>query len=301
MSKENNTSEQVNQVSDSLVLQYVEAAALAGDRVRTVIIVMLVASVFVFTQIMNADGWWDRRIETRVYALRLLDSNFDEKADILSKDPQAQEKETVIYQRARHFINNSGYKVNDKNDQDRLKDQIKELTKLRDQELRLVRLPFFGAAFDANDMGIFAGITFTVVLLWLALTIKREHRNIQIAFGIAKTKESFQLCYNLLAMRQVISVPPTLANRLSRPLGYMFKVLYLMPLLIYVCLFYHDWDTRSTGHGLGWDKMNRLLWVSGICLFFILILTIICFAIIYKKDKDWVEYTKKVRELIQTQ
>lgn len=289
--------ELANKTEDSSVLQYINVAASATDRARTVIIVMLVASVFVFTQLRNADGWLDRRIDVRIYALRLLDKNFDADKEILSKPPQDRDKEAELYKRARHFIDGSGYKVDDASDKDRLQTQIKDLTRMRAEQMRLVRIPFFGAVFDANDTGIFAGITFSVVLFWLALTINRERRNIQIAFRTAEAQGKLHLCYNLLAMQQVLTVPPTKANRFWKPLGYMSKALYLMPLVIYGCLFHHDWSTRDTGYGLGWDKMNTLLWSSGVFFVLILILTVICFVISLKIDNDWVRYTKKIRSL----
>ncbi len=284
-----------DKTEDSSLLQYINVAASAIDRSRTVIIVMLVASVFVFTQLRNADGWLDRRIQVRSYAWRLLDKDFDAEKAILSKSPKEQADEAVRYSRARYFLSESDYKIGDEKDKERLLDEIKGLTRSRFEQMRLVRLPFFGAVFDADDMGIFAGITFTVVLFWLTLTINRERRNTQVAFEAAKTPKSFRLCYNLLAMQQVLSVPPTKANRFWKPLGYISKALYVMPLVIYGFFFYHDWSTRDVGYALGWDKMNTLLWASGVFLFLILILTVLCVATSLKIDKDWKGYTAKIR------
>ncbi|MGB7923035.1 MAG: hypothetical protein WCF57_07300 [Pyrinomonadaceae bacterium] len=290
-----------SKAEDSSVLEYVKVAASAIDRARTVIIVMLVASVFVFTQIRNSDGWLDRRIEARIYGLRLLDKDFDETKDVLSKPPGERPAEALRYERARYFIDRSGYKTGDPDDKERLRSELKDMTRARGEQMRLVRLPFFGAVFDADDMGIFAGITFTVVLFWLTLTINRERRNTQIAFRAAETQGSFRLCYNLLAMQQVLTVPPTRANKFWKPFGYISKALYVMPLVIYGFLFHHDWDTRHVGNALGWDKMTTLLWASGAFFVLILILTIICFSTSLKIDKDWIIYTRKVKSLIKTQ
>jgi hypothetical protein len=285
--------ELASKTEDSSLLQYINVAASAIGRARTVIIVMVVACVLVFTQIRNADGWLDRRITVRIYALRLLDKNFDDKKEVLSKPLDQQAKESELYDRARYFIGDAGYKIGDPNDQERLKAQINDLIKIRDEHMRLVRLPFFGAAFDANDTAIFAGITFTVVLLWLTLTMHRERLNTQIAFRIAEVQGSLQLCYNLLAMQQVFTVPPTRANRYWKFLGYISKSLYAMPLVIYGVLFHHEWNTRGTGYALGWDKMKTLLWACGVFFVLIFILTIICFNTSLKIDKDWVRYTKR--------
>ena len=289
--------ELANKTEDSSVLQYINVAATAIGRARTIIIVLVVASVFVFTQVRNADGWLDRRITVRTYALRLFNPTFDDKKDVLSKPPEKRDAEAQLYERARYFIDNSGYIIGDPNDEDRLKTQIKDLIRMRDEQLRLIRLPFFGAAYDANDTAIFAGITFSVVLFWLTLTMNRERLNTKIAFSIAEANGSFQLCYNLLAMQQVLTVPPTRANRYWKILGYISKALYVMPLAIYGLLCHHEWDTRNVGYALGWDKENTLLQSCGFFLALILILTIICFATSLKIDKDWVKYTQKVRTL----
>jgi hypothetical protein len=291
--------ELADKTEDSSVLQYINVAALAIDRVRTVIIVMLVASVFVFTQVRNSDGWLDRRIEVRNYALRVLDENSDYKEEVLSKDPKERDAETQKYDRATYFIVKSGYKIGDQNDKDRLLDEIKNLTHARSEQMRLVHLPFFGAVYDADDTGIFAGITFTVVLFWLTLAINRERRNTQIAFRAAENRGGLQFCYNLLGMQQVLTVPPTNANRFWKPLGYISKALYVMPLVVYGFLFYDDWSTRDVGYSLGWDKMNTLLKASGAFFILILVLTIICLVTSLKIDKDWAGYTEKVRSLTE--
>lgn len=287
--------ELASKTEDSSVLQYINVAASAIGRVRIIIIVMVVASVFVFTQVRNSDGWLDRRITVRIYALRLLDKDFDEKKEILAKPVEERSPETEMYDRARYFIKDSGYRIGDENDKDRLRTQIKELIQIRDEQLRVIRLPFFGAAYDANDTAIFAGITFSVVLFWLTLTMHRERLNTRIAFRAAETRGSLQLCYNLLAMQQVLTVPPTRVNKYWKFLGYVSKTLYFMPLLTYGLLFDHEWNTRNVGYALGWDKMKTLLWACGCFAVLILILTMICFATSLKIDNDWARYTKKVR------
>lgn len=282
---------------DSLVLHYINVTASAIGRVRIVIIVMIVACVFVFTQVRNSDGWLDRRITVRIYALRLLDKDFDDQKEVLSKSEDKRASEAELYKRARNFIEVQRYTIGDQDEKDRLQNQIKDLIRIRDEQMRVVRLPFFGAAFDANDTAIYAGITFSVVLFWLTLTMNRERLNTQVTFRIAESRGSLRLCYNLLAMQQVLTLPPTRANRYWKILGYVFKLLYVTPLAIYGLLFHHELDTRATGNSLGWDKLVTLLWACGAFFILILILTIICFTTSLKIDKDWAKYTEKVKSL----
>ena len=174
----------------------------------------------------------------------------------------------------------------------RLTTELEGLEKLRDEQLRLVRLPFFGAVFDADDMGIFAGITFTVVLLWLTLALNRERRNTEIAFREAKERGRSQLCYDLLSMQQVLTVLPNAQSRIWKPLGYLSKALYVMPLVVYSCLYYQDLMTRDIGNALGWDKMDTLLVASGVFFVLILGLTIACLITSVRISKDWTRYTR---------
>lgn len=277
----------------SSITQYIKATTSATDRTRTVLIVMVVASVVVFTQIRNDDGWFDRRIAVRQHALRLLDSKFDADKAVSSLQAGDRADECLWYERAQYFITKSGYRVDDSGDQARLGHEIEDLTKLRDEQLRLVRLPFFGAVFDADDMGIFAGITFTVVLLWLTLSISRERRNTELSFKIAKTLNKSPLCYDLLAMQQVLYVPPNAPSRIWKPLGYVSKALYILPLVVYGYQFYRDWKTRFVGNALGWDKMNTLLWASGAFFTLILCLTVVCLITSLRMANDWREYAKQ--------
>ncbi|MBC7909487.1 MAG: hypothetical protein H7Y30_03240 [Pyrinomonadaceae bacterium] len=294
MENKKNSDEQLNEIETSL-LQYINATTSAGNRARTVIIVMLVASVYVFTQVRNADGWLDRRIEVRVNALRLF-KNFDKDKVALPGEPKDPPPAGENRDRAQAFINR-GYRIDNYDDYTRLQTQTQSLIRMRDEQLRLVRLPFFGAAFDANDMGIFAGITFTVVLFWLFLTIHVERSNLQTTFRVAEAQGSLRHCYNLLAMQQVLSVPPTMANKLWRPFGYISKLLYLMPLGVYIWLFHHDSETQDSGYILGWDHMTHLMRTSKVCLVLIFIFTTLCLVISFLKDREWTKYTEKIKSL----
>ena len=64
-------------------------------------------------------------------------------------------------------------------------------------------------------------------------------------------------------MQQVLTVPPTRVNKYWKFLGYVSKALYVMPLMTYGLLFYHEWNTRNVGYALGWDKMKTLLSACG--------------------------------------
>lgn len=291
-----NNEEPDEEKMDSSVLQYIKATTAASERARTVIIVMVVASVVVFTQIRNDDGWLDRRINVRIYALRLL-SDIDQEKEISSKPLNKQGVERDWYERAQKFINQNNYSTNDKakaNDIERLKGELGELVKLRAENMRLVRLPFFGAVYDANDTVIFAGITFSVVLLWLTLALNRERRNIEITFRAAKSQQKSRLCYDLLAMRQVLTVPPTTDGTIWKAISYATKALYIMPLLVYGWLLALNWINRErAGDPLGWDKVHRAFASGGLFFAVILCLTLVCLFTSLILGRDWARYAKQ--------
>jgi hypothetical protein len=278
----------------SSVLQYVKATTAASERARTVIIVMVVASVVVFTQIRNDDGWLDRRINVRTHALRLLDSTFDQKKEIDAQKPEDRKGERDWYIRAEYFVAARKYKAGSAEDRQRLQNEIDGLIKLRAENMRVVHLPFFGAVYDANDTLIFAGITFTVVLLWLTLSLNRERRNIQITFHEAEALGKSRLCYDLLVMQQVLTIPPASQGVVWKSISYVSKALYVMPLVFYSWQLHNDWQERGdAGHPLGWDMMHHVLAAGGFFFVLILCLTVVCLATSFRLREDWVRYAEQ--------
>jgi hypothetical protein len=281
------TEQSERQKVNETVLEYVKAATSASDRARAVMIVLVTATVLVFTVIWNtggwhtSGGWFDERIRLRVAALKHFDPGFNPDGESLS----AEEKD--LHQRAKKFLTLAHYNTASTVDKERLSEDVKHLNRIRTEEIRLVHVPFFGIVFDMNDLGIFAGVTFTVVLLWLRYSLAREYRNLKLALNEAEEKKQLKLAYELLVMQQVLTVPPMKDQPRRRIWAFVAKILYMIPLLIYAWQYKTDWDTSDVGNLLSPRNMTTLLWTNAVMLILILFLTIQCLHLSIKIDRRW--------------
>jgi hypothetical protein len=277
---------------ESSVLQYVKAAASSSDRARTVIIVMVTTSVLVFVGFWNnsGGGWLDQRIELRRDALRFFNEpGFDPEKDG-SLTPEDQER----YKRAKQFISNAKLNPRSPDDKEQLLDEIKELRKVRIEKIRLIQVPFFGAVFDMNDMGIFAGITFIIVLLWFRYSLSRQLSNFRLTFKEAEDKGQLKLCYDLLAMQQVLTVPPIGGQKRQKIWAAIAKVLFFIPLLVQLEQIRLNWATRSYGYVLSEKLTIILLITNAISLLITAILTWQCVSLSLQVDKALKDAVRKV-------
>ena len=88
-----------------------------------------------------------------------------------------------------------------------------------------VNIPILGASMDINDLSLMAGLSFSILLSWFQFSLRRQHDNVKKLFEIAKEHGELSTAYDLLAMTQVLTVPParnanspafSFARRLSR-------------------------------------------------------------------------------------
>jgi len=288
---------------ENYILEYVEAAVTSSDRARAVIIVMITASVLAIMPTWNAggmwedgEGWMDSRINTRKAALRFFDPYYD------PDNPKLSEKEKDMNRRAFNFLESSGLKRGKLEHKKILDEEITQLKKIRSEQMNIIHTPFFGAAFDVNDLGFFSGITFAIVLVWLRFSLARELRNLKLAFNEAESKRGklLRLCYDLLAMHQVLSVPPMpREKRRFFRWGRWFWVstalsLYLVPALVYG---YHlESNRQSIGIGMMLNPANVTFQLkAGAGLWsLIIVLTITCFVYHLRIDGEWRRVCKKI-------
>lgn len=266
------------QLNDT-VLEYVKAATSSSDRARGILMVIITASVLVFTAYWNTGGWLDSRLAVRTAALSHFDPNFDPAAVPANKRD--------LHDSARQLIAVYGWDTRHPGHRQVLENQIEQLSKVQSERFRIIHVPFFGVVFDMNDLGIFAGITFCVALLWLRLSLAREHRNLEIAFEEAGERDRLKLCYELLSMHQVLTVPPIPGQRFRRVWSTISMFLYVIPALVYFVQFRSDWSSRDLGYILSRQNMNRLLVMEAISFTFVLLLSYQCVRLYMKIDHEW--------------
>jgi len=146
-----------------------------------------------------------------------------------------------------------------------------------------VRVPFFGVAFDVNDLGLLVGIGFVAILLLLRFSIRSEIIGLRVSFKIVKSltprsRDALERFYDLLAMKQVFTLPRLNVTDLSvehhgkhqwsshEPnwsvwiLRFIHKLICCLPFFVYTIVAWHDLKgTRSIGESIDPDHFTALI------------------------------------------
>jgi hypothetical protein len=194
------------------------------------------------------------------------------------------------YQRAKLFIEQSGLTPeNTEENKKTIGPEIKQLKKIRREQINLIHMPFFGVAFDSNDMGIFAGLSFTVILLWLWFSLGRELRNLRMTFKEAEGKGGRQqrLCYELLAMHQILTLPPIEGQEFRRIKVVIAFSLHLIPAAVYLYEHLSDVWSRDTGVMVNPARAQFGLEAGAVFLGLIIMLTVLCLSYYMRIDREW--------------
>ena len=109
-----------------------------------------------------------------------------------------------------------------------------------------------GITFDINDLGLFAGITFPLLLLWLIVSLRREAENMRALFAETSDDE-LPAVYRLISMTQVFSVPPKITDKptFAASLWKLPKsLLFVAPAGVQTAMAWLDWSTLPWGRTL---------------------------------------------------
>jgi hypothetical protein len=110
-----------------------------------------------------------------------------------------------------------------------------------------VSIAAFGITFDPNDLGLFSGITYLVVLVILRSCLARQLVNLKICLAKAEQYKCLQDSYPLLSMGQVLSIPPSEHYAKKELWGYVHKALYFLPILVHGVVVLYDLKTIEIG------------------------------------------------------
>lgn len=168
-----------------------------------------------------------------------------------------------------------------------------------------VRVPFFGVAFDVNDLGLLSGLGFVIILLMLRFSIRNEIVSLRLGFKEAmaaneKNPTQLETFYHLLAMRMVVTLPDMendIVPNWDKDTGVLQKIsklVYFGPLVIYTLIAAQDFITFWIGKELSGIRTYLLIAYTPLFWFTILALSIWCYQKMKKIDRIWIEYWKKI-------
>jgi hypothetical protein len=181
-----------------------------------------------------------------------------------------------------------------------------KLEEMRTGNILLIHIPLAGGVFDVNTLGLWAGLTFAVILLVFRFSLWREYLNLKTTFQAAKP-EHLEFCYLSLAMQQVLTVPPPLAKRktpgqekpeqkdairfrsrmLPKPWGMATQLLYFPPVIIQSLIILNDIKTESIGDIFSPNLTAASIWLSVALLGFMVFLTVNCLRLSRGIDRQW--------------
>ena len=159
----------------------------------------------------------------------------------------------------------------------------------------VVRVPLLGVTFDVNDLGLIGGVTLVILLLTMRFVLSREGENLRLAFREAASLGQVEAFYRLLAMRQVLTVPPGTAIDRTWLVRWTPKVFIGLPLFVQVCVTTHDVWTASIGFQVTWSRTCLLLLSEIFLLGCIIVLTWIAVRQLVAVDSMWEDEWTRLR------
>jgi hypothetical protein len=151
----------------------------------------------------------------------------------------------------------------------------------------VVRVPFFGFSFDINDIGFLGGLGFLIILTCLRFCLTREIDNLRLAFAEARRIGKLDEFYQLLAMRQVFTVPPNSSIKRTRLLIYVPKLIPWFSVLVYLVLVFNDAHTGPIGREIQPQRFTYLMAFEYPAVILITILATTVTSRLIRMDEMW--------------
>ncbi len=271
-----------------LIDRFIDAAAESTKRARLVLIVITVASVLGFSATWNSSsgGWLNSRLQVSDDVQRwwtYLTSDSEPNSLSVKESERFQQAKKYVAVRIPHH---------DLEDSIQVATDAAIFRDLRAHEVQTIRVPFFGVSFDVNDLGLIGGFGFAVVLMWLAFSIHTERHDTAVALQRATELGVLPYAFDLIRMRQVMTIPPTPGSDKPSPLRWVTKLLFTFPFLVQLRIFVFDAATWPAGESISPPATKFAVAGGGMFLMIVLVLTIWCIYLSFGVDADWERYAK---------
>jgi hypothetical protein len=279
--------------------RYINAAEDSSGRARWVILIIVTTCILVFAGFLNSrpGNWLDARVHAAQNAFlywniisNKIRTDTSEVKTFALWDTSSNKFKSDTAQ-ARAFINK--YNITSIEE---LKIWLNGYIISKQQNVQLIRVPFFAFSFDVNDLGIISGIAFVLLMLLMRLCLMRELRNHHFVFEEVKNDPNMlDQVYHILSMKQVLTVPPSRLVWTEYLWAIPTKLLLVLPLGLQFLILKNDLKTLD--FGLIFNEWNtRFLIIAYIIsLFLILLLTVACVELSIKFDKLWYNQKKRCK------
>lgn len=170
--------------------------------------------------------------------------------------------------------------------------------------IRYIKVPFFGISFDVNDLGTIGGLGLLIILMMYRYSLSREIKNLRYAFATArlqareeKNPEILDKFYHALAMKQVFTVPEMKTLKRNKKLAVSSVIVPLLPAIIFSAGVFYDWWSVIRRGLYKYNEASFTLWLELFWLPPVWILAVRCAGRIVHLDQIWRVYWRRlVRE-----
>ncbi len=260
------------------IQDYLDATSDASKRTRTVSFTLVVACVLVFAGLLNSmqNHWMLQRLHEL-------------------SNPNGIYTQSKIGSPPKKPTDGDGVKYEEYKNQQDLYEQrhlslFSSAARAYIENSLVIRVPLFGFTFDVNDLGLMGGMAFLVLLILLRFCLSREVDNLKWSFSEAHKLGQCYEFYTLLAMRQVLTVPPTHNISRGRFLLWAPKITYAAPLVLYGFVTLHDFQTAIYGKYLSSTHTLILLSIECLLLVGIFAITVMAITRLRRIDKIWSDW-----------
>lgn len=254
---------------------YVEASSEAAKRTRSVTIVLMTASVLMFSGFLNSlqSNWKLQRLR----ALENINSDYVKARLGTLPDPEDSANYSLYINRYNQLYTGA----------------LKDYT----DNVYTIRIPFFGIAIDVNDLGSIGGLALFVILILYYASITREIDNLRLSFEGAEAQGKLDTFYHLLAMRQVLTFPNIQGRKTPIFIIMASKFLILIPCLIFLMLFTYDvYSLVGARYLRNFPQLAFTLFQEAFYAVSVPVVTYMSLKRLYQIDEIWDGYWEKLNE-----
>jgi hypothetical protein len=184
-------------------------------------------------------------------------------------------------------------------DRDAVENWLGKIEQAQVDGIIVMKIPFLGAPFDVNDLGIFSGLTYTVLIITLWFAMVRHQENLYLAMW--KVRELIReedgrrpqgranLLYHSLSMSQLFTTPPTLARWETGFTDWLPRSFFLLPPVMQWFIIRNDLNTFDRGSMVN-ERAAAVGWWFEVVTFGVIAMgAIVCILYARASDQLWIK------------
>lgn len=188
------------------------------------------------------------------------------------------------------------------------KKNVADMQQIMSNRILGVSVPVLGLVFDINDLSVISGFTFAILLSWFHFSLLRQQKNVRHVFDIARradwsgkeTGNYLSAIYYLLAMTQVLTIPPSTPKDLEKPtlltrISRLPSLIMWTAVIAQIIVVVDDYLTMARGDVLNKTVSHVETSLALLLLFYLMFRTYLCFKLMAETQAEWNQAYKDMR------